>query len=89
MNGKVLSVELSETLEFSSSKQVEQMSQWAQSSAMDRFWDIRDGSDENYIFNILIYIILSLSSKNLPMRKFRKNQPFLGFLPIEKFVLLL
>ena len=37
MNGKVLSVKLSETLEFGSSKRVEQMSQWAQRSAMDRF----------------------------------------------------
>ena len=40
MNGKVLSVKLSETLEFGSSKRVEQISQWAQRPAMDRFRDI-------------------------------------------------
>ena len=47
MNGKVLSVKLSETLEFGSCKRIEQMSKWAQRPAMDRFWDIRDASDEN------------------------------------------
>ena len=54
MNGKVLFVKLSETLGFGSSKRVEQMSQWAQRPAMNRFWDIRDASDENYIINIFI-----------------------------------
>ena len=40
MNGKVLSINLSETLGFGSSKRVKQMSQWAQRSAiMDRFRD--------------------------------------------------
>ena len=73
MNGKVLSVKLSETLGFGSSKQVEQMSRWAQRPAMDRFWDIRDASDENYIVNTFIYILSSLSSKNLPIRMCRKN----------------
>ena len=87
MNGKVLSVKLSETLGFGSSKRIEQMFQWAQKPAMDRLWDIRDASDENYIVNIFIYTtILSLSSKNLPIRMCRKNQPFLGFVPIETFV---
>ena len=57
MNGKLLSVKLSETLGFVSSKRVNQMSQWAQRPAMDRFRDIRDASDENYIVNIFIYII--------------------------------
>ena len=56
MNGKVLSVKFSETLEFGSSKRVEQMSQWEQRPAMDRFWDIRAAIDENYIANIFIYI---------------------------------
>ena len=65
MNGKVLSVKLSETLGYGSSKRVEQMSQWTQRPTMDRLWDIRHASDENYIVNIFIYIILSLSSKNL------------------------
>ena len=49
----MLSVKLSETLGLGSSKRVEQMSQWAQRPAMDRFWDIRAASDENYI---VIYI---------------------------------
>ena len=88
MNGKGLSVKFSETLGFGSSKRVEQMSQWVRRPAMDRFWDIRDASDENYIVNIFIYIMSSLSSKNLSMRMCRKNQPFLGFVPIETFVLL-
>ena len=88
MNGKVLSVRLSETLGFGSSKRVEQMTQWAQRPAMDRFRDIRAASDENYIVNIFIYIMSSLSSKNLPIRMCRKNQPFLDFVPIETFVLL-
>ena len=55
---------------------------------MDRFRDIRAASDENYIVNIFIYIMSSLTSKYLPIRIFRKNQPFLGFVPIEAFVLL-
>ena len=38
MNGKVLSAKLSETLGFGSSKQVEQMSQWAQSPKMACFF---------------------------------------------------
>ena len=88
MNGKVLSVKLSETLGFGSSRRVEQMSQWAQRPAIDRFRDMRAASDENYIVNIFIYIILTLSSKNLPIRMCRQNQPFLGFVPIETFVLL-
>ena len=88
MNEKVLSIKLSETLGFGSSKRVEQMCQWAQRPAIDRFWDIRAASDENYIVNVFIYIILPLSSKNLPIRMCRKNQPFLGFVPIETFVLL-
>ena len=37
MNEKVLSVKMSETLGFGSSKRVEQLSQWAQRPAMDRF----------------------------------------------------
>ena len=37
MNGKVLSVELSGTLEFGSSKRQEQMSQWAQKQKMAGF----------------------------------------------------
>ena len=37
MNGKVLSVKSSETLEFGSSKRVEQMSQGAQSPKMAGF----------------------------------------------------
>ena len=65
MNGKVLSVKFSENLRFGSSKRVEQMSQWAQRPAMDRFWDVQDASDENHIANIFIYTISSLSSKNL------------------------
>ena len=50
MNGKVLSVKLSETLGFSTSKRVEKMSQLAQSLAMDSFLDedVQDASDENY-----------------------------------------
>ena len=88
MNGKVLSVKLSETLAFGSSKRVEQMPQWAQRPAMHRFQDIRNASDEDYIVNICIYIISSLSSKNLPIRMCRQNQSFLGFVPIETFVLL-
>ena len=64
------------------------MSQWAQRPAMDRFRDIRAQSDENYMVNIFIYIILTLSSKTLPIRMSRKNQPFLGFEFIETFVLL-
>ena len=36
MNDEVLSVKLSETLGFDSSKLVEQMSHWAQRPAMDR-----------------------------------------------------
>ena len=44
MNWKVLFVKLSETLEFGSSKRVEQMSQRAQRPAMDRFRDIRAAS---------------------------------------------
>ena len=88
MNGKVLSVKLSETLGFGCSKRGEQMSQWAQRSAMDRFRDIRATSDENYMVNIFIYIMLYLSSKNLPIRMCRKNQPFLGFVPIKTFVVL-
>ena len=88
MNWKVLSVKLSETLGFGSPKQVEQMSQWAQRPAMGRFRDIRAASDKNYIVNIFIYITSSLSSKNLPIRMCRKNQPFLGFVPMETFVLL-
>ena len=88
MNGRALSVKLSETLRFGRSKRVKQMSQWAQRPAMDRFWDVRDASDENYFVNIFIYIILSLSPKNLPTIMCRKNQPILGFVPIETFVLL-
>ena len=88
MNGKVLSVKLSETLGFGSSQRLEQMSQWAQRPAMNRLCDIPAASDENYIVNIFIYIMSSLSSKNLPIRMCRKNQPFLGFVPIETFVLL-
>ena len=139
MNRKVLFVKLSETLGFGSSQRAEQMSQWAQRPATDRFWDIRDASNQNYIVYIFIYtrsvlrasrvilgptnelsrvvsewwmetkfrenevhccrgrllgwvlynrIILSLSSKNLPIRMCRKNQPFLGFVPIETFVIL-
>ena len=69
MNGKVLSVKLSETLGFGSSKRVEQVFQWAHRPTLDRFWDIRAASDENHMFNILciqLYVILlSLSSKNL------------------------
>ena len=57
MNGKVLSVKLSETLGFGSSKRVEQMSQWAQRLAKDRFRDMRAASDENYIVNIFMYFI--------------------------------
>ena len=38
MNGKVLSVKLSETLGFGSSKQVEQMSQWAQNPKKAGFY---------------------------------------------------
>ena len=86
MNGKVLSAKLSETLGFGSCKRVEQMFPWAQRPAMDRFPDIRAASDENYIVNIFIYIMSSLSSKNLPIRMCRKNQSFLGFVPIETFV---
>ena len=67
MNDEVLSVKLSETLGFDSSKLVEQMSHWAQRPAMDRLWDILDASDENYIVNIFIYIILPLTSKNLAL----------------------
>ena len=89
MNGKVLSFKLSETLGFVSSKRVEQMSQYAQRPAMDRFREIRAANDENYIVNIFIYIMSSLSSKNLPIRICRKNQPFLGFVPIETFFLLI
>ena len=55
MNWKGLSVKLFETLGFGSSKRVEQMSQWAQRPAMDRFRDIRTASDENDIVNIFIY----------------------------------
>ena len=67
MNGKVLSVKLSETLGFGSFKRVEQMSQWAQRpAAMDRFWNIRDASDENYIFNILIYYNYPYHLKTFP-----------------------
>ena len=83
MNGIVLSVELSTTLGFSS-KLVEQISIWAQRLAMDRFWDMRDASDENYIVNIFICIHYIIS-----MRMCRKNQPSLGFVPIETFVLLI
>ena len=92
MNMKVLSVKFFETLEFGicSSKRVEQMSQWTQRPAMDRFWDIWHASDQNYVVNIFIYIctISSLSSKNLSIIMCRKNQPFLGFVPIETFFLL-
>ena len=66
MNGKVLSVKLSESPGLGSAKQVEQMSQWAQRPAMDRFWDIRDASNENYIINIFIYIILPYHLKIFP-----------------------
>ena len=38
MNGKGLSVKLSETLGFGSSKRVEQLSQWAQSPKMAGFF---------------------------------------------------
>ena len=52
------------------SKRIEEISQRAQRPAMDRFWDIRDASDENYIFNIFIiyihYIIPIIW--NLPIR---------------------
>ena len=54
MNGKGLSVKLSEILGFVSSKRVEQMSQWAQRPAMDKFLEIRAASDKNYIVNIFI-----------------------------------
>ena len=46
INGKELSVKLSETLGFGSSKRVEQMSQWEQRPDMDRCRDIRAASDE-------------------------------------------
>ena len=72
MNGKVLSVKLSEPFGFGSSKRAEQMSQYAQRPAIDIFRDIRAASDENYIVNIM-----SSLSKNLPIRMCRKNQPFL------------
>ena len=82
MNGKVLSVKLSETFGFGSSKRVEQMSQWAQRPAMDSFRDIRAARYENSLVNIFIYIMSSLPSKNLPIRMCRKNQSFLGHFPI-------
>ena len=88
MNGKVLSVKSSETLGFHSSNRVKRMSQCVQRPDMDRFRDIRATSDENYIDNIFIYIILTLSSENLPMRISRQNHQFLGFMPIETYVLL-
>ena len=49
---------------------------------------MQDASDGNEIINIFIYIILYISSLNLLTRMCRKNQPFLGFVPIETFVLL-
>ena len=45
---------------IANSARVEQISQWAQRPAMDRFRDIRAASDENYIVNIFIYIMSSL-----------------------------
>ena len=66
MNGKVLSVKSSETLGFASSKRVEQMPQWAQRPAMDRFRDIRAGSDENYIVNILYTLYYPYHLKIFP-----------------------
>ena len=56
----MLSVKLPKPLGFGSSKRVEQMSQWAQRPAIDKFWDIRGASDENNIVNIFICIISSL-----------------------------
>ena len=47
MNEKVLSIKLSETLKFGSSKRVEKLSQWAQKPAMDRFLDERAASHES------------------------------------------
>ena len=60
MNGKVLFVKLSETLGFGSSKRVEQMSQWGQSSKMAGFFytflweDFSDDRDNIMYINILI-----------------------------------
>ena len=54
------------------------MSQWTQIPAMDRFWDVRVVSDRNYIVTIFIYIILSLSSENLPIRMHRKKPAICG-----------
>ena len=58
------------------------MSQWAQRPAMDRFWDLQDASNKNYIINIFIYIILSLSSNNLPIRPCKKTSYFWALCPL-------
>ena len=59
------------------------MSQWAQRPAMDRFLDGRAASDENYIVNIFICIMSSLSSKNLPIKFVEKTSHFWALCPLR------